>query len=1715
LFFQEDYFAEPAAQWILIVTRWRLAMAGNTALPFSPDAVGIVSLTLENAGTATLGAGVTSFGQLFAQGELPAGTQAIAWIGDAIVPVQLDVKTTWPDGSIKMAVVSLERPALAAGASVEVVLAAATTAVPTPAIDLVHALEGHAFTVEITPAGGTPVQIDVLAALQSAIAAGTASVWQSGALATEARVEVLLAGSQRLLFDVTAYKGGGFSVDVQFNNDRAMEAAGGRVSYGVTVNLDGQEVAREQVDQGQYQNWHRGFSSNGVDGGQGLGEPDAGWLNIRHDVARLSQLGAIADYDLTIAVPEAKLAGYATAMSAEGWGDPLATNGVTQYMPMTGGRADIGYTTQANTVWLLTQDARAAGYALGQAETAGAVPWNFWNDAADTWLNTDAYPRLWTDARGGTGTAGLSTSRGLTQQVDGLSGWTPDRAHQPDLSYVPYLLTGERWILDNLNAQAAYNVVSTWPDPRGNADDIVVRDAQVRTAAWSLRQIDEAAWIAPDGSAEKAYFTSVSAANWGWLVSQIPTWTVLQGEAHGWLPGAYGTPGAMAPWQQDYFASTAIAAASRGNQDALTFLEWMSNFLVGRFQAEEQGFGMHDGVAYNLMVRDPATGRVFTSWAEIEAATVAHGQSNGTGWAQSNGNYGRLGLATLAGIYHLTGSEAAAIAYRDLLMEMPPGTSDAELAQSLDFLVTIPGVLDGDDIIRLTGIRNGSAINLGGGADALYLTDGANSLAVHNIETIIGGAGADKVTLATPAAGAVVDLGAGLDTLILGGGTNSVTVSNAETITGGAGNDTVRLATAAIGAVVNLGAGNDQLILANVANTLTVSNVETILGGTARDDVTLTAGAQGVLVDLGAGDDRLILAGGNNTVTASHVETLIGGSGNDKVTLAAPAVGMVVDLGAGIDTLILGAGTNSLVLSNVETVTGGAGDDAVTLATTGSGLVIDLGGGADRITLASNGPNSVTLRNIETIIGGAGDDTVKIATGAQGAFIDLGAGYDRLTLLLESPHTATVSNVESIIGGLYDDVLVFGTTITDGVVDLVGGYDRLTLADGTNSLTVRGVDVLIGGSGADTVWLSAGISGALIDLGAGKDVLTLADGYNNLTIGNVETLIGGSGGDRVTLATAATGMVVDLGAGADTLILANAANSLVVNNAETITGGTDDDSIWFATLAAGALIDLGAGADRLFLANGANTLTARGVESIIGGTGNDAVTLGNGTLDAVIDLGTGDDRLILGGGTNSATVSNVETITGGTGSDTVVLGTVVNGVVVDLLGGSDRLVFANGTNILTVSNVETITGGTGNDRVTLAAAASGMVIDLGAGNDVLILADGNNSLTVSGVEILSGGAGNDKVTLAEAVTGRVISLGGGQDTLILANGTNTLTAGHVETITGGSGDDAVRLGSVAVDSVIDLGGGNDQLILANGVNTLTARNIETITGGTGADVVTLGGTQGVLVDLGAGYDRVILGNGHNSITLRNVEAVTSGYGNDTVTLEGVISDIVVDLGGGSDQLVLAGNGNNLLTIRNTEIVTGGAGSDTVTVGTSVTNGVFSLGAGFDRVVLAGEGNSASFTDVELVIGSGGADRLTVTGGTGAYLFGNGGADTLVGGAGADTLQGGIGADVLTGGAGADRFVIGDAAESPPVAGDRITDFLPGTDLLVLPTLAAGGGFAYLGTGLFSGQGKTEARFIAQTQQLLLDMDGDGLADIGITLSGVSAGSLAARDFVWA
>ncbi|MFL1463411.1 beta strand repeat-containing protein [Roseococcus sp. DSY-14] len=1755
-------------------------MSGTVLLPqmTAVNASDITGVILENAGAGVLAAGVATFGQTFVAGDLPAGAALVARIGGVDVPVQVDAKTFNADGSVKFAVLSIERPALAAGESLEVALRAAPAAPAAPAIDLASALAGRSLVVEVTPAGGGAITVDVLAALKGALAAGTASFWQQGELASEARVTVDLPGSQRLVVDVTVFKDGEYSATIQFNNDEAMTASGGTVSYQAVVRMDGVEVDRESVTQAQYQNWRGTYASSDANGGQGLGEETAGWLNIQHDVAYLQASGAVARFDLTLGLNEGLLDRWNAATDAATWGAPLSNNGVTMSMGMTGGREDIGIVTAANAGWLITQDARAAEYAMGQADAAAAVPWNMYDTANGTWLNTDNYPKLWTDARGGTGTPGNANSGGLTQQISWSTGWGADRGHQPELSFVPYVMTGERQYLDTLMAQASYTIMTTWGVNRQNGDALVAKDNQVRTSAWSLRQVENAAWAAPEGSEEQAYFRSVSDGNWKWLVSQIPAWTAMQGEAHGWVPGAYGTAGSMAPWQQDYFASTTISAASRGNADALTFLQWQSNFLVGRFMQEAKGFPAHDGVAYNLAISPTTSSVPYTTWAQIAAETAARGQSNGDGWSMSVGDYARLGAASLAGIYLLTGNTDALDAYKMLALDSANGMGKAIYAQNPQFAVTVNGIYAGliggtagDDTIEPRSGGTTLEIDLGGGFDTMLLGAGNNAGTVANVEVLIGKSGTDNMTVTAAAGGTLVDLGTGTDTLTLNGG--RFTVVNVERILGGAAGDDVTLMDRLTGgAQLDLGGGDDVARLADGGNVALLRNVETAIGGTGNDEISMAPSLGGLVnafADLGAGTDVLRFASSSaNSVTVRNTETVIGNMGADDVTLGTAMAGGLVDLAGNTDTLRLADAANALTIANVENLIGGSAADDVTVTSYGANARFDLGAGADVLRLAmATGTVPVLVANAETILGAAANEQLTLLTLADGTLVDLGLGADTIRLA-DGTNRVTLRNIETVTGGTGADEVTLGTAITGGTtMDLGAGADVLRLAAGGNRLTARNVETLLGGSGADDVTLgTAAVAGDTVDLGAGTDVLRLANTPNYLTILGVETLTGSGGVDDITLGQAVAGFTADLSGGLDVVRLAAGTNSLSLANVDTILGNTGDDAVTIlgtttvtvlggggtdrvtlsggtritlsdvevlagsggaddvtvTSAAAGATLDLGAGADRLTLATAAAVaVTVSGAETITGGAAAEAVTLRTSlATGSQVDLGGGTDQLQLAHGGNLALLRNVEAVLGGTGNDDVTLATAaLPGTTVDLGGGADTLRLNGPTaNTVLAANVEAIIAtGLSADAITLATAIAGGSVDLGGGNDVLRLANGANTLTVRNVEALTGGSGADDVTVAASGSGAVFDLGAGADVLRLAHGGYlSVLVANAEAIFGGAFDEMVTVTTAMNGVAVDLGGGNDRLVMADTANTVVVRNVETVTGGAGADDVTLASAMGGgTVDLRGGNDVLRMSSGPNTLTALNVETILGWSAADTITLGTTMAGGLVDLGGGADRLQLA-NGTNSLTVLNVETVLGHGGADTVTLGTAALTGTtVDLGGGADVLRLGNFANVLSVANTELVVGGALDDRITATGSMGARLEGGLGNDVLVGGTGGDRLVGGAGRDTMTGGTGGDWFIFRAAADSAAGTPDVITDFNSTLgDRIAFEGMGSGAGFAYRGAGSFVKGTAPQARFTDSTDRLEVDFNGDAVTDLAVTLQGVALSNLSSASFIW-
>ena len=659
----------------------------------------IVGLTLTGSGAPD--GTIAVFGQAFRPGDLPRGSGLAARrAGGAPLPLQIDVTTRHPDGSARFAVLALAAPGLRRGEIEGVLLhrAPAAEAAAPMGWDGLGSL-----VLEVASGAGPPWRADL--ASMAAVAARAGRLWQSGPLAQQLRVEATVppaaaggATSLRLLADLALRRDGSLWVELWFRNDIAMRPGGGIATWSARLDHGGQALLRiDGIRQHQYTGLGRVVHRL-----RGAAAPPPPL--VHPDVAYLVETGAVARYDVPNGVDEALLARFASAMAEPAWQEPFNRRGFTTYMPTTGGRFDIGPATGWQAAWLISGDPRAAAFAIGQAEAAGAIPWHFHDpqggaSAAGGWLDSRRWPRLWIDSRGG------APPRGLAQQVATDTGWSPDQAHQPDVAFVPYLLTGRRALLDEVLAQGAFQIVATYPagrnpDPR-LGDVIIVNGPQVRAAAWALRCLDNAAWISPEDAPDTAFLRAAAAANWTWLASQLPRWTAEQGEAHGRLPGENRDPSGVPPWQQDYFASSVAAATARGNADARRVLGWMRNFLAGRFLNGDKGFTPSDGMGYTLAVSPAGDGQpAFATWAQIGAETRRRGWSTPGGWSRADSHYAQLAIATLAGLVDLLGDAASREALALVLAARPNGTTPAAYRQEPTHAIVTRGATRASGQVR-------------------------------------------------------------------------------------------------------------------------------------------------------------------------------------------------------------------------------------------------------------------------------------------------------------------------------------------------------------------------------------------------------------------------------------------------------------------------------------------------------------------------------------------------------------------------------------------------------------------------------------------------------------------------------------------------------------------------------------------------------------------------------------------------------------------------------------------------------------------------------------------------------------------------------------------------------------------------------------------------------------------------------------------------------
>lgn len=418
-----------------------------------------------------------------------------------------------------------------------------------------------------------------------------------------------------------------------------------------------------------------------------------------------------------------------------------------------------------------------------------------------------------------------------------------------------------------------------------------------------------------------------------------------------------------------------------------------------------------------------------------------------------------------------------------------------------------------------------------------------------------------------------------------------------------------------------------------------------------------------------------------------------------------------------------------------------------------------------------------------------------------------------------------------------------------------------------------------------------------------------------------------------------------------------------------------------------------------------------------------------------------------------------------------------------------------------------ISGGKGND--TLSGLAGDDRLSGGDGDDRLFGGPGNDLLAGgAGADTMVGGTGNDRYVVNDD-TDVVIELPNeGYDTVSSFVQQYTLPPNVEELVLGSS---AVNGFGNELDNRIV---GNDAANILSGLD-----GDDFIIGGGGADYM-IGGNgndQFVVDDPG---DQVVelVGGGHDTITAFVDYKLAAGAEVELLQAAMSVEDVPISLTGNAFWQTIVGNrANNIIDGGGGgDWMQGGSGDDTYYVSGSDDRVYEFAGGGFDKIaarvsysLLTNEANTGSQQEIEVLSTADpyGTASIDLTGDNSSNwivgnngmnsLRGEGGNDVILGYQGADRLAGGLGNDFLTGGDGdADQFVF-DTALNPTTNVDRIMDFDPATDTILLDhliftSLAPGALTAdqfYIGSA--AGDGADRIIYDSATGALLYDHDGGG------------------------
>lgn len=591
------------------------------ALPAWPPPVPVgntvTDLKIQNLLTSAQSNVPFTFGQPFPQGALLKSETLTGKLSNGnSINLQVEVKSTHPDGSARHAVISGVLPALGTSS--------------TETLSLIKAIGGTVDSASLSPQSilnsgfGANATLNVggityTASAQDFLGTGKYQSWLSGPLVNEWLVVAPLKTAAGAIhphlvarFDIRSYTGlNKVRVDVVIENGWNYEPAPQNFTYDVKIQVGGQLVySKTALKHFHHARWKKSFW---------WGSAPA--IHLRHNTSYLILSRALPNYDPTVVIAEDTLAGLQKNLTPEK-SEPMNFGIAESYMPTTGGRPDIGLNPSWAVSYLLSQDVRAKTVTLTQADLAGSWSIHYRDKNKDLPHSIFDWPYS-----GLNGTPGdkinpaTKKSEDFPACVDCAITSSADVSHMPNLAYIPYLVTGDHYYMEELQFSAAFTAFTQNPYYREFTKGLI-KSEQLRGQGWALRLLGEAGAFTPDNHPLKAQFNEIVNQNMDWYNANYthnPSANKLGVIVTGYSI-SYNNGRGIAPWMDDFFTQAVGHLTELGYTKALPLLAWKAKFSIARLT--DPGYCWIQAPLYSLNLRDSETAPFYTTMAETYRATV-------------------------------------------------------------------------------------------------------------------------------------------------------------------------------------------------------------------------------------------------------------------------------------------------------------------------------------------------------------------------------------------------------------------------------------------------------------------------------------------------------------------------------------------------------------------------------------------------------------------------------------------------------------------------------------------------------------------------------------------------------------------------------------------------------------------------------------------------------------------------------------------------------------------------------------------------------------------------------------------------------------------------------------------------------------------------------------------------------------------------------------